>query len=194
MPTVVGDTRVLVNDRPAPIHFVSPSQINFIVPKDTPTSGTVEVIVERPSTGQVLAAGFAEMDIVAPAVFAGAGGRGQVAALNQDNSVNSPSNAAARGSVITIYATGLGVLPGSPGDGVPADTAIQTTGSLQVIIGTAAVPAANIKYTGLAPGLISVWQINVEIPNSVPPGNTTAFGLRYRDTSAQPGLTIAVKQ
>ena len=63
----------------------------------------VEVIVERPSTGQVLASGFAEMDIVAPAVFAGAGGRGQVAAINQDGSINSPSNPAPRGSVVTIF-------------------------------------------------------------------------------------------
>lgn len=194
MPKIVADTRVLVGDLAAPIHFVSPSQINFIVPKDAPTAGIVDVIVERVSTGQVLAAGFAEMDVVAPAVFAGAGGRGQAAVLNQDNSVNSPSNPAARGTIITIYATGLGNIPGSPGDGVPAAGAVLTTGTLQVIIGTAIVPAANVKYSGLAPGLISVWQINVEIPVSVAPNNTTALGLRYRDTAAQAGLTIAVKQ
>ena len=194
MPTVVGDTRVIVGERAAPIQFVSPSQINFVVPKDTPTSGTVEVVVERPSTGQVLAAGIAEMDIVAPAVFAGAGGRGQAAATNQDGSVNSPSNAAARGSVITIYATGLGNVAGAPDDGVPAGGGALTSGTLVVIIGAAQVPAANIKYSGLTPGLISVWQINVEIPGSVPPGNATPFGLRYRDTNAQPFLTIAVKQ
>ncbi len=194
MPTIVGDTRVLVGEKAAPIQFVSPSQINFIVPKDTATAGSVEVIVERPSTGQVLASGFAEMDIVAPAVFAGAGGRGQVAAINQDGSINSPSNPAPRGSVVTIFATGLGNLAGSPADGVPAPGILSTTGSLQVIIGTAAVPAANIQYSGLAPGLISVWQINVTIPTTVPPGNATPFGLRFRDTAAQPGLTIAVRQ
>ncbi len=194
MPTVVADTRVLVGEKAAPIQFVSPSQINFIVPKDTATSGTVEVIVERVSTGQVLAAGSAEMDVVAPAVFAGAGGRGQVAATNQDFSINSPSNPAARGSIITIYATGLGNLAGSPPDGVPTPGTVSTVGTLQVIIGTAAVPAANIQYSGLAPGLISVWQINVVIPGTVPPGNATPFGLRFRDTAAQPGLTIAVKQ
>lgn len=194
MPTVVADTRVLIGDRPAPIHFVSPSQVNFVVPKDTPTSGQVEVVVERPSTGQILASGFADLDVVAPAVFAGAGGRGQVAALNQDNTVNSPSNPAPRGSIITIYATGVGSLPGAPNDGVPTADLVSTTGFLQVIIGTAAVPAGNIKFSGLAPGLISVWQINVEIPGTVPPGNATPFGIRYRDTNAQPGLTIAIRQ
>ena len=114
--------------------------------------------------------------------------------MNQDNSINSPSNPAARGTIITIYATGLGVLPGSPADGVPTAGAVLTTGALQVIIGTGIVPAANVKYSGLAPGLISVWQINVEIPGTVPPGNTTPLGIRYRDTAAQAGLTIAVKQ
>ncbi|MBY0505282.1 MAG: hypothetical protein K2X03_15320 [Bryobacteraceae bacterium] len=194
MPTVVGDTRVLVGDRPAPIQFVSPSQINFIVPRDTPTSGNVDIIVERPSTGQVLAAGFGEMDVVAPALFAGAGGRGQVAATHPDGSINSPSNPAARNTIITVYATGLGNLAGSPADGAPAPGGVVTTGTLQVIIGTTAVPAANIQYSGLTPGLISVWQINVLIPNTVPPSNTTPFGLRYRDVAAQPGLTIAVRQ
>jgi len=194
MPSVVADTRVTVGDRAAPIQFVSPSQINFIIPKDTPTSGSVDIIVERPSTGQVLAAGFAEMDIAAPALFAAAGGRGQVAAVNQDGSINSPSNPAPRGSTITIFGTGTGNLSGSPADGVPAPGVVGTAGSLIVIIGTAQIPAANILYSGLAPGLISVWQINVTIPMTVPPGNATPFGLRFRDVAAQPGLTISVRQ
>ena len=194
MPTVVADTRVLVNDKPAPIHFVSPSQVNFVVPKSTPTSGTVDVIVERVSTGQVLAAGSADMDVVSPAVFAAAGGRGQAAVVNQDGTINSPSNAAPRTSIIAIYATGMGNLAGSPADGDVTRGEVRTAGTLQVIIGTAPVPDANIKFSGLAPGLISVWQINVEIPGSVAPSPAVPLGIRFRDLAAQPGLTIAVKQ
>jgi uncharacterized protein (TIGR03437 family) len=34
-------------------------------------------------------------------------------------------------------------------------------------MGTAPVPPENIKYSGLAPTLVGVWQINVEIPKTV---------------------------
>jgi uncharacterized protein (TIGR03437 family) len=153
----------------------------------------VEVIVERPSTGQVLAAGFAEMDIVAPALFAN-GGRGQAAVVNQDGTVNSPSNPAARGSTIAIYATGMGDLPGSPADGALSGGNVTTPGFLQVIINGQFVPAANIKFSGLAPGSIALWQINVEVPTSVAPSNAVSLAIRYRDTASQGAVTFAVKQ
>ncbi|MBY0373050.1 MAG: hypothetical protein K2Q23_03595, partial [Bryobacteraceae bacterium] len=195
MPTTVADVQVSVEGRPAPIQFVSPAQINFIVPRDAPTLGRAEVLVTRASTGQILGAGFVQMDSVSPAVFAvGAGGRGQVAALNQDNSVNSAQNPAQRGSIITLFATGFGNIPGAPADGVPVTSEIRTPGLLQVSIGTSFVPADAILFSGLAPNLISVWQINVRIPMTVPPGNATPLGVRYRDTGAQTGLTVAVRQ
>ena len=195
MPTTVADVQVSFADRLAPIQFVSPAQINFIVPREAPTLGRADVLVFRASTGQILGAGVAQMDTVSPAVFAvGAGGRGQIAALNQDNSINSAQNPAQRGSIVTLFATGLGNIPGAPNDGVPVTSEIRTPGLLQISIGTAFVPADAILFSGLAPNLISVWQINVRIPMTVPPGNATPFGLRYRDTNAQTGLTVAVRQ
>lgn len=195
MPTTVADIQVSFADKLSPVQFVSPSQINFIVPKDAPTLGRADVIVTRASTGQILGAGTVNVDSVSPAVFAvGPGGTGQVAALNQDNSVNSAQNPAQRGSVISLFATGFGNIPEAPGDGVPVTSEIRTPGLLQISIGAAFVPADHILFTGLAPNLISVWQINVRIPMTVPPGNTTPLGLRYRDTPAQTRLTVAVRQ
>ena len=43
--------------RPAPLAYVSPGQINLIVPQNAPMSGTANVEVVQVSTGQVLGAG-----------------------------------------------------------------------------------------------------------------------------------------
>jgi hypothetical protein len=120
----------------------------------------------------------------------------QAAVLNQDNTSNSQSNPAVRGHLVQIYATGQGVLPGLPADGVaaPSSPLVVVPKSLtQVLIGvcllsettTAPAGCANqpgdvgtsgsvastwIPYSGLAPGWVGLWQINAQIPMAVPPG------------------------
>jgi uncharacterized protein (TIGR03437 family) len=59
------------------------------------------------------------------------------------------------------------------------------------------VPEDHILYSGLAPGLIGVWQINVKIPDRTAPGNRAMFVQMKSLPSSPPGLalgtTIAVK-
>jgi uncharacterized protein (TIGR03437 family) len=199
--TVLGDTEVnFVNGAvttPAPLFYVSPTQINFYVPSTAPTSGAANIEVVQKSTGQVLAAGLAPMSGASPGVFMlqYTGATRQAAVLNQDNSINSSTNPATRGQLIQIYATGQGLIPGLPADGVPPATTVAMPKTLtQVLIGTcllsegAAAPlgCANqpgdvgtsgsvssnwIPFTGLIPGYVGLWQINAQIPMAVPPGS-----------------------
>ena len=130
--------------------------------------------------------------------------------LNQDYSVNSGTNAAARGSVIQIFATGVGSVPNGPPDGSPATTATPIPASLRVFMGfdyVDEIPLQSgesnggnfIKYSGLAPGLVGVWQINVQIPQAVGVGNQVALALVLNGNVADPdarsgySATIAVK-
>lgn len=176
MPTTLADLSVLINDVPAPLHFVSPGQINFIIPLATPTSGTMDVIVIRRSTGQILATSAIAMSPVAPAFFTTSGdGSGQVAALNQDGTINSPVNMVARSGVVTVFGTGVGLVPGLPGDGVPVPGPLPTTSEVRVLVGTAFVEQSDILYTGMAPTLIGVWQLNVRIPDRVAPSAQVPF-------------------
>jgi len=194
MPKTVGDLRVFFNETPAPIHFISPGQINALVPKDLSLAQTAEITVVRASTGQVLAAARAVAENVSPGFFTATGtGSGQVAALNEDNTVNSASNAATRGTVITLFGTGAGLIPGEPADGAAPTAATPTPETPRVNINGRFVQESDILYSGLAPGLISVWQINVRIPDTVPPNNNVPIAVVYRDTAAQTGLRIAVK-
>lgn len=201
LPTVLSDVQVLVDGQPAPIYFVSPMQINFLMPNDAPTSGLVEAQVLRPSTLQILAASQVQMGVASPAFFTiPPVGTGQIAALNQDYSVNSPTNPAKVGEVVMLFGTGAGHIPGAPPDGEMASGLTPTPVLPRVFVNSRFIEGAdNIPYSGLAPGLVGVWQINIKIPDFVPPGNIVIIILMNDVPSGDPNTpgrivtTIAVE-
>jgi uncharacterized protein (TIGR03437 family) len=129
----------------------------------------------------------------APAIFTiNASGAGAGAVLNQDYSVNSAANTAARGSVIQIFGTGQGVT--SP----PSLTGAVSTGAgnsavlpVKVTIGGI---DATVQYQGAAPGLISgALQVNAFVPPDVTPGVAVPLSISVGGLPSQPGVTIAVR-
>jgi uncharacterized protein (TIGR03437 family) len=208
----LGDVQLIFNGAAVPLYYVSPTQINFQVPNGAPTSGTVQAEVVS-TAGQVLASGTIAMQAVATGVFicdSSNGNLRQACVLNQDNSVNSGTNAAARGSVIQIFATGVGNIPNGPTDGQPVSGPTPAPASLRVFMGanfvdeTPLAPGESnggnfVQYSGLAPGLVGVWQVNVKIPMAVPPGTQTIIALLLNGNIADPDAnstyraTIAVK-
>jgi len=207
MPTTLGDIQVLVNQRPVPIHFISPRQINFLMPADAPEEGSVEVWVMRASTRQILAAGTLRMDVVSPGLLytdrfvAGNNTLFQVAALNVDAQGNRTLNwrstgrvdrwearPARVGEVVEIFATGFGRrVPGAPAEAVPAPGALPTDVKPRVFLNSRWLDDADILYSGLAPELINVWQINIRIPDFVPPGNNLILVSFYDRDSRRSG-------
>jgi len=219
MPMSLADEQVLFNGAAAPLYFVSPGQVNFLVPMGAPTTGTADVEIVQVSTGQVLGASSVPMASVSPAIFCGAaggcalnGGFYQAAVLNQDYSVNSPTNPAARGSIIMIYATGQGALDNAPADGAAAGTSpLSTTPQTpRVAMGTCFVDDCGpllagdptngkwVTYSGLAPGFAGLWQINVQIPMAINPASQVPVAIQYNGVGSHSlssgfALTIAVK-
>jgi len=176
---VLGDVEVLVEGRPAPLYFLSPTLINFYVPMASPTSGTMDIVVQRQSTGQILASSTLQAAVATPGFFTTTqNGRGQIAALNEDNTINSAANPVGRGRVIQLYASGQGFLPDAPPDGEPAPTSrlISTPSRPRVIVNTG---DAEVQFSGLAPGFVGVWQINVKVPETVPPGNNVVVAILH---------------
>jgi uncharacterized protein (TIGR03437 family) len=198
IPTTVGGIQVLLNGQPSPIFHVAPNQINFVVPTSAPTSGSAQLQVVEQSSGQVLGSGSVQMNTVAPAMFtSNQSGIGQIAALNQDNTVNSASNPAARGSYIQLFGTGQGLVPGMPSDGHLPDGLITTPSTPQVFIGGFQVPNSAIQFSGLAPCCVGLWQVNVQIPQTTAPGSQVSLVVFYQNYKSfndpQHITTIAVK-
>jgi uncharacterized protein (TIGR03437 family) len=118
------------------------------------------------------------MASTAPGAFEYPGGQTgtkiYAAAINQDGTVNSATNPAARGQFISLYMTGAGSIPGLPPDGTPPTTAIsgqyQPTVDLNLVdVNSPSYGESNIQhilYSGVN-GYPGMWQINVKIPQTV---------------------------
>jgi uncharacterized protein (TIGR03437 family) len=91
--------------------------------------------------------------------------------------VNNSTHPAKAGSYITFFGTGQGRVNGMPADGhpTPASPLLPANPSLKVFINSDFVPQSSVQFSGLAPGLVGVWQINVKIPANVPPGDVPVF-------------------
>jgi len=186
MPTNLNDVQVTVDGVVTPLYYVGapippahPSgQINFVVPMGARTVGNADVEVVRVSTGQVLGATLVPMAQASPGLLICQNPTGTyrgVCVINQDNTINGPSNPAPRGTVISIYATGQGYVPNAPPDG-SAPGAVPSPAALTVLINAVDVngygeAGQHIEYSGLQPQFPSLWQINVLIPQGVTPAS-----------------------
>ncbi len=178
IPDTLGDVQVLVAGQPSPILYAGPLQINFQVPSATPVGGLQEIQVVRASTGQVLASWLFNFYAVSPGLFtAESTGNGQLAATNQDGTVNNAANPAKAGTYVTLYGTGQGLVSGMPPDGhaTPTSPLLTSSPNVKVFINSDFVPQGDIQFSGLAPGFVGVWQINVKVPANVPPGSVLVF-------------------
>jgi uncharacterized protein (TIGR03437 family) len=166
MPNSLGGVQVFINGSPVPLLYVSDSQVNAVTPLYL--SGlTARVSISFNSS--VTADFVATVVGAIPEIFQG--GDGTVAAINQDGSINSADHPAPPGSVVAIWATGIGTTP--PvfwQDGRLASGAVDF-GCCQIYVQG---HAADVLYGGAAPGIVAgVAQINFQV---------TAFLLGYGPT------------
>ena len=163
----LAGVRVLFDDTAAPLLYVQSNQINTIVPWQLSGRTSVNVHVEYNGVSTNTAA--IPVADTAPGIFLTDYYAGQGAVLNQDGTVNSRSNPAKRGSIVSIFATGGGLLnpPLPDGSVTPIQPPFpQVTLPIQVLFGGGAGEPVEVLYAGAAPGLVSgVIQINARIPN-----------------------------
>ena len=206
-PRTVANRQLVINEGlMAPIYYIDGNQVNFQVPSNAP-AGANRIAVRLADTEELVAGGALIVASASPGIFTiNQSGSGQAAVLNQDTTLNASSNPAAAGSIIVLYGTGQGqvspaVLDGEAAPGAPSlantvavptsdgKTCLNNQPSVCVAFGNSAF--GDIKFSGLAPGYIGLWQINVAIPsgvtgNAVPvrviingaPSNTVSVAVR----------------
>jgi uncharacterized protein (TIGR03437 family) len=176
---------------PATILDASNCQINAVVPFEvTPTLPTF-VTVE--AGGQTLGPVKLPVVLAAPGIFTvNDSGSGQAAILNQDSSVNSSTNPAARGSIVSVYMTGAGALSpliadGSLGPLIPPFP--MPMAGVSATIGSVDAPVA---FVGQAPGLIAgATQVNIQVPQNAPVGAAIPITI-YAGGYVTQSVTMAV--
>jgi len=131
---------------------------------------------------------------MAPSIFSvNLSGAGAAAVLNEDGlTVNSAASPAAKGSVISIFATGEGqTLPGGiDGQIASANSLPRAAQPVQVLIDGR---PAEVRYAGAAPGAVAgLFQVNARIPLDAFSGDVPVE-IHVGSAASQPGMTIAVK-
>jgi uncharacterized protein (TIGR03437 family) len=169
-PTSLGGVQVTVNGLPAPIYYVSPTQISAIVPYAALTSGIAAVQVTNNSVPSDTVTMFTST--TAPGVFTvPPGGLGYGAVLHQDGvTLVTAQDPAQIGETVSVFVTGLGTVSPPIGDGAagPSNPLSYTSNTISAdISGT----TATVTYAGLAPGLAGLYQVNVTIPTGLTTGN-----------------------
>jgi uncharacterized protein (TIGR03437 family) len=189
LPTTLGSVQVLVNGVAAPLIYVSPTQINFQIPYQTPTGTPLQiVVVTNGVSGPALSL---TLPPAAPAIFTyqRTPTSTDPVILHANNTLVTPTSPAVPGEVLVIYATGVGQLNNAPATGAAAPTLpLATTVATPVI--TVGGSAASVQFSGLAPGYVGLLQINVQLPSTLPAGTGTPPTLPLSVTF--PGAPAAV--
>jgi uncharacterized protein (TIGR03437 family) len=174
-----------------PLFFVSPYQVNAQVPWEL--SGQTQTTLD------VTVGGIADTSSVpvsltayAPGIFTINGqGTGQGAILNYPSyQVSDSSNPAIAGTtVLIVYCTGLGPVSNQPADGAAPSGLSETLTVPVVTVGGVSAP---VLFSGLAPSLVGVYQVNVQLPAGVASGSAVPLTISIGGVASNTA-TIAVQ-
>jgi uncharacterized protein (TIGR03118 family) len=192
VPTTLSGTSVTFNGLPASILYASGTYTSAIVPYGVAGSQTANVVL---TTGTQTTASFSvPVAATVPGVFTvNGGGRGAAASLNQDGTLNTAANPAARGTVVVLFATGEGVMNPPAVDGAIAQGVILREPVQPVSLSIGGL-AAQVLYAGEAPGSVAgVLEVEAVVPSGATPGAALPVVLTVGAASSQTTATIAVK-
>ena len=163
-PTTLDTAKVELNGKELPLYYASPNQINALVPADLAIGADAQITVKVQS-GETT---WAASNIITQPTAAYAPG---ILAITDASGLvpSSKGFRAAIGDYLTLYNVGLGpvtekLVTGQP---APTDRLVRTLTMPTVTVG--GVPA-NVTFSGLAPGYVGLYQVNIQLP-SVPDGN-----------------------
>lgn len=180
LPRTLAGAQLFVNGVPAPLFYVSPTQINFQVPFG---------IASDTALIQVISSSGANASIIVPVApiqpglfFAPTTGIGAMSFPS--DGLNASQRAARAGEPVELYAVGLGAVDSAPETGEAASGSFlaRTLVEPTVSIGSRTVPAT---FSGLTPGFAGLYQINFTLPQDLPAG-------RYEVLVAADGIAANV--
>jgi uncharacterized protein (TIGR03437 family) len=152
---------------PGRLNYVSPNQLNLQVPWElSGSSAVVKVIVNYTYSAEYALS----LATYSPGFFV-IDQANDVAALDLSYNLVDSGNPVARGSYVQLYMNGLGPVTNQPGDGLaaPGPPGLAATMATPAIT-IGGQPASNVTFSGLAPGFVSLYQVNVQVPTGLSAG------------------------
>lgn len=165
LPLELAGTSVRLAGRRLPLLYVATHQINAQLHFDVQGPATLQVITPG---------GSVEVPVMitepAPAIFSSsADPNGSPAVVRANGALVSAASPALAGELVSVYLTGLGrpngeILAGQP---APFSPLLTVRGPVEAQVGVVSVTPS---FTGLAPGFVGLYQVNLQIPQELPTG------------------------
>ncbi|MCW5980212.1 MAG: PQQ-dependent sugar dehydrogenase [Bryobacteraceae bacterium] len=169
LPTSLAGVSVTVGGAAAPLYSLANvdgiEQVSFQAPFEVQGLSRVSIAVARGgSTTPSVEVNVLERQ---PGVFTSDGTSAIVVRL--DNTLVTEERPLRRGELAYFYATGLGPVENSPGTGNAASFNVLSPAATPVEALLGGIPC-DVLFTGLAPGLAGVFQVNIRAPADAPAG------------------------
>ena len=205
--TTLSGVSVTIDGKNAPMLYVSQNQLSIQVPYEVSIGAGKAVVV---TNGLSTANSTVTTTATAPGIFTADGsGAGQAAALTCSATtnvcaLNSVTNLAKIGDIVTLYLTGEGIYNTPPLSGTASDTGYIVPANLSplpqvapaptVTIGGQAADVTNANYyAGPIPGsMLGLLQINAVVPTGASTGVAVPVVITIGGNSSQAGVTLAV--
>jgi uncharacterized protein (TIGR03437 family) len=195
LPRQLGSTRVFLGPSELPLVYVSPNQVNVLVPYDTPRNAPLPLVVTRGGATSVPVT-TAVFD-AQPAILAIAGngaGQGHIYRVDASGaqilaSADAPATA---GDVLVIYCVGLGPVTPAAVAGEPAPASPLATVAAPVTV-TIGGQTAQPLFAGLTPGLTGLYQVNVVVPAGIAPGAQVPVSVSAGGRTSPGAIFMGVK-
>jgi uncharacterized protein (TIGR03437 family) len=185
LPTLLGGVCVTLNNIALPLFATSPTQINAQIPPNM-TAGTYPLVVRSIARQAASASQQLAVSKYGPGVITD--GTGQIALFHADGTYVNKDNPANRDEPLTMYAVGLGPTTGGKvTTGVPSPSDPPAlTGAVEVFFGNPLWKQAGIivDWSGLAPGMVGVYQLNLRVPGFHISGDSLPIMLRVGSVSS----------
>jgi uncharacterized protein (TIGR03437 family) len=189
LPKSLGGVRVLMDDIVLPLLTVSPLQINAQVPVELSGRSFANLTVRL--NGVTSSSTTVLLSPAAPGIFTvERSGRGPGVVVHaSDFSLVTAQRPARAGEFLSVFATGLGATTPSVASGSPASS---TTLAVTRIAPTATIAGitAPVRFSGMSPGFVGLYQVNLEVPAGLPNGQQTLI-LTSNGVNSNP-VTIAI--
>jgi uncharacterized protein (TIGR03437 family) len=190
LPTVLGGTgvHVLINNIPANIYYVSPTQVNLLIPTSLAPGPAVLLLTVDALDGPAIPI---MLQNAAPSFFQS--DATTVLGIHLNGSTITAASPAKAGETVVLFASGLGPTnPAAIPDQIPqAAASITPMSSFSMLINGVAVDPRQILYAGVVPTFAGLFQINVQLP-----GNLTAnpqIQIGYAGTFSPAGRVLPLQ-
>jgi uncharacterized protein (TIGR03437 family) len=165
VPIDVNNVSVIIGGLRAPLFFLSPDQINALIPYEL-AAGDQQLLLVRSNRAYSVPT-IVSLASRQPGLLAR---NGAVQAVDGGGQLITSANPARRGGVAILFMVGLGPTnpPVASADPAPANPLARLVETPRVTVGGRPV---DLLFAGLAPGFAGLYQLNVQLPADLATGD-----------------------